>query len=119
MEGDRQKVTFSLATSESYNSRSGERVTATEWHNVVLWGGVASVAEKYLKKGSQVYVEGRITTRSYQDKEGNNRYITEVVGRNMVLLGRKDDERAMAAPAGEADTAAPQGPAQREDDLPF
>ena len=121
MESDRQKASFPLATTENYTNRAGERTSSTEWHNVVLWGGMASVAEKYLRKGSQVYIEGKITSRSYQDKEGNNRYITEVVGRNMVLLGRKEDTPATAASAAKPAEAAAAGStaAQGQDELPF
>lgn len=83
---------FPLATSETYKNRDGERVTTTEWHNVVLWRGLAQVAEKYVKKGTQLYIEGRIKTRSYEDSEGNKKYITEIVGDQMQMLGRKPDE---------------------------
>jgi len=78
---------FSLATSESYNAKNGERVTTTEWHNIVLWRGLAEVAEKYVKKGNQLYIEGRIRSRSYDDKDGNKRYITEINGDVMRMLG--------------------------------
>lgn len=80
---------FPLATSETYKNRSGERVSTTEWHNVVLWRGLAQVAEKYVKKGSQIYIEGRIKTRSYDDADGNRKYITEIVGDQMQLLGKR------------------------------
>jgi single-strand DNA-binding protein len=83
---------FPMATSETYKNRSGERVTTTEWHNVVLWRGLAQVAEKYVKKGTQIYIEGRIKTRSYDDADGNKKYITEIVGDQMQLLGRKPDD---------------------------
>jgi single-strand DNA-binding protein len=82
---------FSMATSETYKNRNGERVSTTEWHNVVLWRGLAQVAEKYVKKGTQIYIEGRIKTRSYDDAEGNKKYITEIVGDQMQLLSRKPD----------------------------
>jgi single-strand DNA-binding protein len=71
---------FSMATSETYKNKSGERVSNTEWHNVVLWRGLAQVAEKYVKKGTQIYIEERIKTRSYDDAEGNKKYITEMRG---------------------------------------
>ena len=71
---------FHLATSETYKNKAGERVSNTEWHNVVLWRGLAQVAEKYVKKGTQIYIEGRIKTRSYDDQDGNKKYITEIVG---------------------------------------
>ena len=83
---------FPLATSETYKNRSGERVTNTEWHNVVLWRGLATVAERYVKKGTQLYIEGRIKTRSYDDQDGNRKYITEIVGDEMKLLGKRPDE---------------------------
>ena len=70
-----------------YKNREGEKVTTTEWHNVVLWTPLAEIAEKYLNKGNQVYIEGKLTNRSYEDKEGNKKYITEVVGQNLTMLG--------------------------------
>ena len=82
---------FPFATSESYRSKNGERITTTEWHNVVLWRGLAEVAEKYVRKGSQLYIEGRIKTRSYDDRDGNKRYITEIIADNMQMLGKKGD----------------------------
>ncbi len=100
---------FSMATSEVYRNREGEKVTQTEWHNVVLWRGLAQVAEKYVKKGSQLYIEGRIKTRSYDDKDGNKRYITEIVGDNMQMLGRKSDNDGGQAPvaASQSDSSQP------------
>lgn len=83
---------FRLATSEVYKNKNGEKVTTTEWHNVVLWRGLAELAEKYVKKGTQLYVEGRIKTRSWDDKDGNKRYTTEVICDNIQLLGKKIDE---------------------------
>lgn len=82
---------FPLATSETFKNRDGERITTTEWHNVVLWRGLAEVAEKFVKKGTQVYIEGKIRTRQWDDKEGNKRYTTEIVGDIMQLLGRRGD----------------------------
>lgn len=83
---------FPMATSETYKNKAGERVSTTEWHNVVLWRGLAQVAEKYVKKGTQIYLEGRIKTRSYDDADGNKKYITEIVGDQMQLLGRRPDD---------------------------
>jgi single-strand DNA-binding protein len=84
---------FPFATSEVYRNREGEKITQTEWHNIVLWRGLAQVAEKYVRKGSQLYIEGRIRTRSYDDKDGVKKYITEIVGDNMQMLGRKSDDQ--------------------------
>jgi single-strand DNA-binding protein len=83
---------FPLATSETYTAKNGEKVTTTEWHNIVLWRGLAEVAEKYVTKGRQLYIEGRIRTRSYDDKDGNKRYITEIYGDTMQMLGTKADD---------------------------
>ena len=91
---------FPLATSETYKNKSGERVSNTEWHNVVLWRGLAQVAEKYVKKGTQIYIEGRIKTRSYDDADGNRKYITEIVGDQMQLLGRRPDDGGEAGNQG-------------------
>ena len=82
---------FSLATTESYKNKEGERVSQTEWHNIVLWRGLAEVAEKYLKKGSSVYIEGKIKTRKWDDKDGKTRYNTEILADNMTMLGSKRD----------------------------
>ncbi len=83
------KATFPLATSESYNNQQGETITSTEWHNIVLWRALAEVAEKTVKKGSQLYIVGKIKTRSYVDKDGNNKYITEILADTMVVLEKK------------------------------
>ena len=80
---------FSLATTENYKNKQGEKVSQTEWHNIVLWRGLAEVAEKWLKKGSSVYVEGKIRSRKWEDKEGNTRYTTEILADNMTMLGGK------------------------------
>ncbi len=92
---------FPFATSETYRSRDGEKVTTTEWHNIVMWRGLAEVVEKFVKKGSQLYIEGKIRTRSYDDRDGNKRYITEIIADNMQLLGKRSDNQS-----GENDTQA-------------
>jgi single-strand DNA-binding protein len=92
LENGRARASFTLATNEFYKNKEGERVTNTEWHNVVLWSPLAEIADKYLNKGKQVYIEGKLTNRSYTDKEGQAKYITEVVGQNLVLLGNKESD---------------------------
>lgn len=88
-----KKASFTLATTEYHRNREGMRVEQTEWHNVVCWRGLAEIAEKILRKGVTVYVEGRLQTRSWEDKEGNKRYITEIVADNFtVLTGRTHSE---------------------------
>jgi len=84
-------ATFSLATSENYKDKNGEWQTVTEWHNIVAWRFLAERAEKFLKKGKQVYIEGKIRSRSYDDKDGVKRYITEIVAETLTLLGKRED----------------------------
>jgi len=82
----RKVAKFSLATTESYKNDSGERVTETSWHNIVAWNGLATIAEKYLNKGREVAVEGRITYRNYEDKDGQKKYFTEIILSQIHLL---------------------------------
>ena len=83
---------ISLATSESYKNKEGERITQTEWHDVVLWRGLAEVAEKFLKKGSSVYIEGKLRTNKWVDKDENNRYKTEVLADKLTMLGKSNSQ---------------------------
>ena len=101
---------FSLATTENYKNKEGERVSQTEWHNIVIWRGLAEVAEKWLKKGSSVYVEGKIRTRKWEDKEGNTRYSTEILGDNMTMLGGKPTSESPAESVPDSG---------KKEDLPF
>ncbi|WP_192823001.1 single-stranded DNA-binding protein [Rufibacter sp. LB8] len=91
LEGGVAVARFPLATSETFKDKNGERQERTEWHNIVLWRGLAEVSEKYLKKGQSVYIEGKIRTNSYQDKEGVQRYSTEIVADNMTMLGSRNE----------------------------
>lgn len=84
-------ASFSLATTEMFTNKAGAKTEQTEWHNIVLWRGLAEVAEKYLKKGKQIYVEGKIKSSTYDDKEGIKRYKTEIVATSFTMLGKKDD----------------------------
>ena len=99
--GQNTKVaTFTLATTDRYRDRNGELRENTEWHNLVLWRQLADLAEKFIRKGSQIYVEGRIRTRSYNDQQGQKKFMTEIVADNVQLLGRRDGEGApVGAPA--------------------
>ena len=90
LEGGVSVVSFPLATSETFN-KDGRKVEQTEWHNIVMWRGLADVAAKFLHKGKLVYIEGKLRTRSFEDKEGIKKYTTEVVAENFTLLGRKTD----------------------------
>ena len=87
LEGGNSVANFTLATNEYYKDKQGARVERTEWHNISAWRGLAELAEKYLKKGSQVYVEGKLRTRQYQDKDQQTRYITEIIADEISLLG--------------------------------
>lgn len=132
LEGGTKVATVTLATTEKYTNKNGERVSQTEWHNVVLWRGLADIAEKYLRKGNQIYVEGKIRTRSWDDQTGNKRYTTEIIADNMTMLGgAKDKDGGSNTPAysspshqpantySPAQTATPASNEAMDDDLPF
>ncbi|MGA2824352.1 MAG: single-stranded DNA-binding protein [Bacteroidales bacterium] len=121
LESGVKKASFSLATTEVYKNKEGAKTEHTEWHNIVLWRGLAEVAENYLKKGNTVYIEGRIRRREYEDKEGQKRFINEILGDAMIMLGGPKRESAPEGNApivtekenGNIETTTP------EDDLPF
>ena len=92
LEGNIAVAKFSLATTESFKDRSGRLVSQTEWHTVVLWRGLAELAQKHLHKGSAVYIEGSLKTRSWEDKEGNKKFATEIVGNNLIMLDKRADD---------------------------
>tara|TARA_Y100000996_G_C22282431_1_gene544606 strand:+ start:14 stop:460 length:447 start_codon:yes stop_codon:yes gene_type:complete len=117
---------FSIATSENYKDRkTGEKVSQTEWHNIVAWRGLAEIAEKYLKKGAKVYIEGKLKTRTWQDKEGNNRYSTEVITDNLTMLGSVGESMASSNPLNPVENESKSSPEKEfsspdeNDDLPF
>jgi len=128
LESGASVANFPIATTETYKDREGNRKEQTEWHNIVLWRGLADIAEKYLKKGNQIYVEGKLRTRSWEDKEGNTRYTTEVVGDNMTMLGSRGSNESAnepSAPATKTQSAKSGQPTpnsvndEDDDDLPF
>lgn len=98
LEGGSTVANFTMATNEYYKDKQGTRVERTEWHNIAAWRGLAELAEKYLHKGQQVYVEGRIRTRQYQDKDNQTRYITEIVADEISLLGARPGTGMAAQP---------------------
>ena len=112
-----------LATSEVYKNKNGERITSTEWHSVVLWRGLAEVADKYVKKGSQLYIEGKLRTRSWDDKDNNKRYTTEIVADVMQMLGRRPEDAMQAGQNNQSDSLPEEKPQvdteDPADDLPF
>ena len=87
-ESGKKLVRFSVATNEQYKNAKGERVTETQWHNLIAWGRVADIAEKYLVKGTEVAIEGKLVNRNYMDKEGNKKYITEIQVNELLMLGK-------------------------------
>ena len=89
LESGRTLAKFSIATNENYKNSEGEKVTETQWHNVVAWGKTAEIIEKYVTKGKEVVIEGKLTNRSYETKEGEKRYVTEVVCNELLMLGTK------------------------------
>ena len=91
LEGNIGVAKFPLATTETYKDRGGKSISQTEWHTVVLWRGLAELAQKYLHKGSLIFVEGRLRTRSWEDKEGNKKFATEIVGDNLIMLDKRSD----------------------------
>ena len=88
---DKKMARISIATNEVYYNAKGEKVQDTQWHNIVMWGKTAEIAEKYLKKGQEIAVEGKLVNRSWETKEGDKRYATEVVVSELVMLGKKED----------------------------
>jgi len=88
LESGKTLAKFSIATNESYKNASGEKVTDTQWHNIIAWGKTAEIVEKYVSKGKEVAVEGKLTSRSYETREGEKRYITEVVCNELLMLGK-------------------------------
>lgn len=91
LDGDVCVTSFPLATSETYNNKDGKKIEQTEWHNIVMWRRLAEIAVKYLTKGRLVYIEGKLRTRTYEDKGGIRRYTTEIVADSFQMLGRKSD----------------------------
>ncbi len=117
-------ASFSLATNETYKSKTGEKTTQTEWHNIVLWRGLAETVEKYVKKGDRLFIEGRLRHRSYDDKDGVKKYITEIFGETMVMLGGNRESVQGTDPGHQAPNPPNSGNHQvienlPDDDLPF
>ena len=114
---------FSIATDETWKDQNGEKQQRTEWHNIITWRKLAEICGQYLNKGKLVYIEGRLQTRSWEDKEGNRRYTTEVQADNMVMLsgGRSDETRTVGTSNAAATSTSPSdtNPEITDDDIPF
>ncbi len=120
LEGGVSVASFPLATSETFN-KDGKKVEQTEWHNIVMWRSLADVAAKFLQKGKLVYIEGKLRTRSFEDKEGIKKYTTEVVAENFTMLGRKSDFEGDTSPRNgvKADNTDSYSMNEENEDLPF
>lgn len=119
LEGNIPVAKFPLATTEMYKDKSGRLLSQTEWHTIVLWRGLADLAQKYLHKGSLIYVEGRLRTRSWEDKDGIKKFATEIIGDNLIMLDKRLDQHS-GGPEGPENLHGPDIP--HEDDehgLPF
>ncbi|MBA2330475.1 MAG: single-stranded DNA-binding protein, partial [Flavisolibacter sp.] len=113
---------FPLATTETFKDKTGNLVSQTEWHTVVLWRGLAELAQKYLHKGSLVYIEGRLRTRSWEDKDNHRKFATEVVGDNLIMLDKRSDSVSGSGSLhseGGAEGAVPPPPIDDSEDLKF
>ena len=120
LEGGIARVNFSMATTETFKDKNGNRVDQTEWHTIVLWRSLAENAEKLLKKGTQIYLEGKIQTRSWQDKDGNKKQATEIVGEHFLVLSKKEGNPSTSAnPPTDNDSTSIQPEVNGGDDLPF
>ncbi len=121
LEGNISVAKFPLATTETFKDRTGKLVSQTEWHTVVLWRGLAELAQKYLHKGSLVYIEGRLKTRSWEDKENVKKFSTEIIGDNLIMLDKRADAITKSehhdTPGGYTEDLPPIG--EPADDLPF
>ena len=89
LESGKKLAKFSIATNESYKNAKGEKIEDTHWHNLIAWGKTADIVEKYLQKGNEVAIEGKLSNRTYEDKDGNKRYVTEIVVNELLMLGGK------------------------------
>ena len=122
LEGNIGVAKFPLATTETFKDRSGKLVSQTEWHTVVLWRGLAELAQKYLHKGSLVYIEGRLRTRSWEDKDQNRKFATEVVGDNLIMLDKRSEGATGSGnghPDAQRDEQLGTEPPHQDEDLSF
>jgi single-strand DNA-binding protein len=123
LENGTSVANFPIATSESYKDKEGNRIEQTEWHNVVVWRKLAEIAENYLKKGSQIYLEGKLRTRSWDDQQGIKKYTTEVVADSFTMLGKREDSQgnlnSISTESPKSNLIEENKQIKDEDDLPF
>lgn len=118
LEGGSVTASFTIATTERYKDKTGENKEVTEWHNIVCWRNLAELADKYIKKGTQLYIEGKIRTRSWTDRDGNTRYTTEIQADSIQLLGRKGDNPASSYTSAAKPYSPSMAPAQPQSPVP-
>ena len=121
-ENDNVVANFPFATSETYKDKQGEKITRTEWHRIVCWNALGKLAENYIKKGTQLYIEGKIRTRNYDIEDGSKRYITEIFADTIRFLGKKSDNTNTSAkqePESDVANKTPIDTKKDADDLPF
>lgn len=111
-------ASFSIATTEKYTKKDGEKVEQTEWHRIVAWGKLGEICGEYLNKGSQVYIEGKLQTRDWDDKDGNKRSTTEIVANIMTMLGQAGGQNT-STPSQDSNSSSPAGDEFEDDDIPF
>ncbi len=120
LESGAKVANFNIATNEVYKDKNGDKQERTEWHRIVMWRGLAEIAEKYLKKGNKIFLEGRLRTRQWEDKDGVTKYTTEVYGDNMLMLGGKGQDGSHGQPQQTNEGASESSQGQdAENDLPF
>lgn len=123
LDKDVSVANFPLATSENYTAKTGERVSTTEWHNIIAWRKLAEFSEKYIKKGKELYIEGRIRTRSWDDKEGVKHYMTEIFAQDIRFVGKREGQAEIPGQPAQSEqmqaVSEPDFSQPEEDDLPF
>jgi single-strand DNA-binding protein len=112
-------VSFRIATSENWTNREGEREERTEWHQIVAWGKLADICDQYLNKGKMVYIEGRIQTREWEDRDGNRRWTTEIIANQMQMLSSRSEDSQRTESLSDIPPPPPEPTTESDDDIPF
>jgi len=118
-QGGRAVANFSMATTDSWQDKEGNNQERTEWHKIVVFGKLAEICNQYLSKGRQIYIEGRLQTRDYEDRDGNKRYVTEVVANEMIMLGGRGDSGGRSETSNNYSKEPPPDDHGKDDEIPF